>query len=344
MARKAFKSKRRSKGTKRHGQNMELRKIAKQGAFTTGTINKTTDHWFKTNQLTFDYNDEANFRGVIDAQHARSLAFRLPTASQMGYGEYDVTIRARPALGAVDPFDTTESVGTVKIRYVEPTITRMNALRELTQLEILDDTQDMMTVEGDDDSFEVVNPLLVLPQDTSEQSTSKDLKTGYRFGNKIIRFGFSSAGPDVKHQSSFTKNLNPHSDSDVSDSYENQKYCLLGGDADYFGVLARYEDYLNPVIANTQRMQEEKWAFPMTTLVCDGVTEQYGKIGYAVNGELLNAPTHTEMYDHTFRGIRALGGLIEVTVPDWYSHLESGANNDFQLEVILKTKKWTPMA
>ena len=333
--------------TKKQMQNKALRKIAKEGAFTTGTINKTDDHWFKSNTLTFDYNDENSWRAVIDAQHARALAFRLPTASQMGYGEYDVTIRARPALGAVDPFDTTESVGTCKIRYVEPTITRMNALREMIDLEILDDRQDMMTVEGTSDSFEVVNPLLVLPQDTSEQSTTKDLVTGYRFGNKIVRYGFSSAGPDVKHQSSFTKNLNPHSDSDVADSYESQKYCLLGGDDDYFGVLARYEDYLNPVVSGTQRQQEEQWAFPMTTQVCEGVTEQYGKLGYGVNGALLgggSAPNHVEMYDHTFRGIRALGGLIEVTVPDWYSHLETGANNDFQLEVILKTKKWVPLA
>jgi hypothetical protein len=335
------------KQTKKQLQNRALRKIAKEGAFTTGTLNRTDSHWFRSNNLTFDYNDENNWRAVIDAQHARALAFRLPTASQMGYGEYDLTVRARPALAAADPFDTTESVGTCKIRYVEPTITRMNALREMIDLEILDDKQDMNTVEGSSDTFEVVNPLLVLPQDTSEQSTSKDVKTGYRFGNKIVRYGFSSAGPDVKHQSSFTKNLNPHTDSDVSDNYESQKYCLLGGDADYFGVLARYEDYLNPIVADTQRMQEEKWAYPMTAQVCEGVTEQYGKLGYAVNGALLgggSAPNHTEMYEHTFRGIRATGGLIEVTVPDWYSHLETGANNDFQLEVILKTKKWVPMA
>jgi hypothetical protein len=342
----------RKRMTARKKQERNLRKLAKEGQFTLSTVNGTTASeatWCISNNLTWDYNDNGAWSAVIDGQHARSLAFATPTASQMGYGVYDVTVRAIAALGAIDPFDTTDGVGQVQLRYVEPTVTRMNALRELKTLEIMDDEDDIFSIEdGSSETAKPAHPLLTRPLDEDEDDASADIdaNTLGRMGRTIIRFGWNNEH-EVYRQSAFTKNLNPDVDKDVLDNYELQKYTLLGGDEDYFSVLKRYEDYLNPMIQSSgQRMQEEKWAYPMQTKVCATASQQFGKFGYIANGQSAGQSEldSFDLVEHTFTGVRALGGLMEVKIPEWYSHLETGANNDMQLEVTLHCKKWIPLA
>lgn len=337
-------------------QDAELRRMRSTGPYTCSTIATTTaGNWCRSSLNTFDYNFEGNYIALIDAQLARAEQFGQVANSQFGYGIYDVRISAMPT-SAVNPFNTNSSVGKVRLTHVQPSPMVFDALRELKKLEAWDDNQDAVTMNetGGNHSHPEVSPLLTMPIDWDEDSEGAGVASlNPTKGSKIIRFGYDESTMDVKYQSSFTVNLNPHSDDDVSDNYEKQKYTLMGYGDDHFGVLMRYEDHINPVVDDGVRRIEREWAYPMTDKLVARETRVEQPMFYSHNYEEdlniidLEIDWAYETQDQLaaeFKNVRAVGGLIKVGVPDWYSRFEAGNNNDFQLQVELTCKKWVPMA
>lgn len=301
----------------------------------------TMDYPFRLTDDRFDENDADTVRGVIDCEHARALAMGKQTASQFGYGIYDIEIMLRPNEDALSPALTKHSLGDVMLSYFPPTPLRMDALKHLKALEILDDAIDgVTTLDGTVDGV-AVNPLLSTPLDIDE-SAATDYDHKVAKGSKIIRFGWSGQAPYVCRQSAYTQNLNPDVDRDTNDAYEQQYYVLIGGDNEHFGILQRMEAAVNPIIDATgnQRLVEEEWAFPVSTSRVDYATRYYQPITWGLGDSNASSSVLTAK----FTGIAALGGLIGVGLPRFYTDQAGTENNDFDLTVVVKGRKWVPMA
>jgi hypothetical protein len=338
-------------------QDAELRRMRSTGSFkvsqTMHSGNTGTTAWTRANRTDFDYNDEGNFVGIIDAQLARANYHGMVAVSQFGYGTYDVKITAVP-FHEGDPYDTVPAVGKVRLDYVAPSPVKLDALRELKKLEALDDDQDFVTGEAYTDGFAEVNPLLTRPLNWHEETEGSAVASmNPTKGSKIIRFGYDEETPAIQYQSALTVNLNL--DGDVTDQAEKQKYTLMGNGYDHFGVLWRYEDHVNAPVDDGVRRVEREWAYPLVDRIVAQETTLEETLYYAHDREHeipdLNSPFDYDWAYETansksavFKNVVALGGLIKVTIPDWVSRFNTGSNNDFRLLVELTCKKWTPMA
>lgn len=329
----------------------DLWKHARTGSFQTsadcqpdpGNGNNTI--WFRTSDNTFQPSNSANWTGLIDAQHARSIVFGLQTASQFGFGVYDVDIDLVPSNNALNPEDSRVAFGQVQAQWVEPTPLRMQALTALKGLERMEDQNDIFAAASAGvNNNPAGNPLLSVgvaeDADTQEGTVKR--------GSRIIRFGWGAQQPQVYSQSSLSVDLN--SDGDVGDSSESQRYVLFGDDASYFGIMPRYEQSVNP-IKDGHRLVEHEWAFPTSSKKVEAVSSLRHMVVWAMNpkpensaGTNLPGGLHTQRA--SFRGIRALGGLIRLSMPEFATAAVGNlgtANNDFEVHVSLRCRSWTPM-
>lgn len=334
------------KQTKRSKQQADLRRHMNTGPFQYAEVITTyaagdvaalsdIDTPFRMNQNVFNESTEVNLRCILDCEHARSIVNGKMTASQFGYGVYDVRVFARPSTGAVNPDNSLSSLGYMKAHWYNPTPLRMDALRALKGVEIIDDLHaaDSATSDGRSDA----NPLLATPLDVAAL-TATTSQIVPKKGNKIIRFGFSGATPLVVRNSSYGLDLNL--DGDEDDTWEKQYYVLTGDATEYFGIFDRMENAVNPRTdaPGNPRLAVDEWAYPTHDEMVLGQSVSAAPLTWA-----LQQDGSADYLMAEFRGIHAVGGLISLTMPQWLSE-GSITNNDFDLVCHLSARKWVPLA
>ena len=296
------------------------------------------DHPFRMGETRFDENDHEQVSAVLDMEHARAIVMGKQTASQFGYGVYDVTVQAIVSTQALNPDSTENSAGAVTARWVHPTPLRMEALKALKGLERLDDDLDPFTSGNQlGANAPAVNPLLSLDVDTSEvvAEDTEQARTVTR-GSRIIRFGWDQSTPFVCRNSALSVNLNPWADGDTNDTWETQFYTLRGGGSGWFGILPRFEHSVNPLVEDGgQRLVQETWAYPVNNKMVDRSSNATQPLVWSVD------PTGANIVTAEFRNVHALGGLIALEIPEWVSR--GTGNNDFDLVVSVSARRWVSM-
>lgn len=296
------------------------------------------EHPFRMGPSRFDETDHEQVSAVLDLEHARAIVMGKQTASQFGYGVYDVTVQAIVSTEALNPDSTENSAGAVTARWVHPTPLRMEALQALKGLEREDDRMDPF-LSGNQlgENSPSTNPLLSLDIDTSEvvAEETEQARTVTR-GSRIVRFGWDQDTPFVCRNSALSVNLNPHADSDTYDAWETQHYTLTGGGMGVFSILPRFEHSVNPVVEDGgQRMVQETWAYPVSNRMVDSTSNSTQPLVWSVD------PTGANLVTAQFRNVHALGGLIALEVPEWISR--GTGNNDFDLVVSVSARRWVSM-
>lgn len=340
--------------TKAQSQRSELWSHARTGPFvavastveTNSSANQDNTRWARSTVNSFQPSNHNNVFVCLDGQHARSRVFGLQTGSQFGYGIYDVDVELVPSYSAVNPEDGRLAVAQIRANYVEPTPLRMDALRHLKAVERLEDLSDAFDSVSSNNDNRAVNPLLGVG--VSEDADTADAQT-HRKGQRIVRFGFDEFTPLIYAQSSLSVDLN--SDDDTGDFAETQFYTLRGDTNSHFGVLPRMEQAVNPRAGGAHEVTRT-WANPTNDQMVDDATYQQAQTVWALNPKLENSlGTNLDGGLHTvkaqFRGMRALGGLISLTVPEMFTAgVGSGmtANNDYELLITLRCRKWIPQA
>lgn len=359
--------------TKRQKQDAELREMVRSGPFqftdtaylvgpnpNDGTNEGFTDleHPIRWTQNSIDETDNDVVRGLIDGQHCRAIVNSLQTASQFGWGVYDVDFVLKPSDNAVNRDNTEPTVGQLTIHWMQPTPLRVEALRDLKALEILDDQFEAVADFENGQTFgnetpglaPEANPLLAIEIDEDEDDTNAEQRP--MKGSKIIRFGFGDTYPVVARQSAFTYNLNPSIDTDINDPYERQYYTLFGGSNHHFGIMARKEASVNPNKGG-HSLVEHEWRYPMRNQRVVGVSRQSQPLSWSLSQEGIFVDAGGDLTEFAngghdimvakFRGVIALGGLIGFTVPDLISE-GVDLNNDFDMYVNVRCRKWVGMA
>ena len=359
MARKTTARKTRGKRrTKASKQRSTLWNEARHGPFQTRDVmnevftSSNGNSWLRCSHGKFQPSNSGSVRIVLDAQHARARTFGLQTASQFGYGIYDVDVELVPSNAAINPEDSRLAHGEVNIRWIEPTPLRMDALKHLKSLERMEDSIQPFT--RDEGSSPEANPLLASALDDPSVMTdegSRPLK-----GSRIIRFGWKNDSPMVYRQSAITVDLN--TDGDTSDQYETQYYVLDTDDPEHFALMPRMESAVNPVGPEGTRLVDMTWAYPMSSTQVVGTSSLRRTVTFAVNPKFenglgTNLPGGIHQKVASFRGIRCIGGLMELTIPEFFTAaigatevppvvVPGTANNDFELVVNLRCRKWIP--
>lgn len=346
----------RRKKTKAQQQRTELWQHARTGPYqATATLVQHTDNtdngrWMRATHDHFQPSNNQDVRVVIDAQHARSRVFSLQTASQFGYGIYDLDVHLVASYDAVNPEDGRFASTQIRATYMEPTPLRMDALKALKGLERLEDSVDPFQADSaDHKDHQVVNPLLAVAMDDDADVASGMLNAPK--GNRIIRFTFADDSPRVYANSRLAVDLN--SDGDVGDNDEAKDYCLIGDAADNFAIMPRMEAAVNPAKSvQSGRLVDIEWKNPTNSFQVNNTTFVQEQAIWSQNikyentlGTNLSGGIHTE--HASFRGIRALGGLIELKIPEMFTAgLGTGgtANNDYEILVNLRCRKWVPLA
>lgn len=345
-------AKRKARKTKAQMQRSELWQHSRTGPFqaTASTVQQVTnefnDRWARSSMNHFQPSNHNNMRMLLDTQHARSRVFGLQTASQFGYGIYDIDVELVASYDAVNPEDGRFASTQVRANYIEPTPIRMDALKHLKGLERLEDRDDAFNSVSSSNDNSIVNPLLAVGID--EDAETADGQASVK-GQGIIRFTYSQYSPLVYANSQLSVDLN--ADDDVNDTYESQYYVLTGDHDNKFAILSRMESAVNP-LKDGHRYVQHTWANPTNDLRVDCATFVQDQAIWSQNikyensvGTNLQGGIHTKKA--TFRGLRALGGLIELTVPEMFtSGLGPGgsANNDYELLVSVRCRKWIPAA
>lgn len=347
----------RRKKTKAQQQRTELWQHARTGPFqATATLVQHTDNtdntrWMRSTAHHFQPSNHNDVRVVIDAQHARSRVFSLQTASQFGYGIYDIDVHLVADYDAVNPENGRFASTQIRATYMEPTPLRMDALKELKALERLEDMDDPFAAASAGQTGNDANKLLAVPMDVDADSATG--MTAAPKGNRIIRFTFADDNPLVYSNSQLTVDLN--ADGDVTDNEEAQSYCLIGDTDDFFAIMPRMEAHVNPAkSAQSGRLVDITWKNPTNSLQVNNTTfvqEQAiwsQNIKYEnVNPLAANLPGGIHTESATFRGIRAIGGLIQLSIPEMFTAgigPAATSNNDYELLVNLRCRKWIPLA
>jgi len=354
----------RRKKTKAQAQRSELWQHARTGPYqATATLvqhetNTDNTRWMRSTHHHFQPSNNQDVRVVIDAQHARSRVFGLQTASQFGYGIYDIDVHLVADYDAVNPEDGRFASTQIRATYMEPTPLRMDALKELKDLERLEDMDDPFAAASAGQTGNDANKLLAVPMDVDA-----DTGTGYQSstpkGNRIIRFTFADDNPRVFANSALTVDLN--ADGDVADSEESQDYVMIGDNTENFAIMPRMEAHVNPQKSpQSGRLVDITWKNPTNSQQVNDTTFVQEQAIWAQNIKTENAVgvnlpggIHTE--SATFRGIRAIGGLIQLTIPEMFTAgigytgtfpagVPGTANNDYELLVNLRCRKWIPLA
>lgn len=338
--------------TKAQLQRSELWQHARTGPYQARDVMNTIDShtvglsWLRSTHDHFQPSNANDVRIVVDAQHARAQTFGLQTASQFGFGVYDLDIELVPSNQAINPEDGRSAFGEVNVRWVEPTPLRMDALKHLKDLEKTEDQVSPFT--RDEGRAASANPLLSSALDESSVTTDDNVQAVR--GSKIIRYGWRADSPKVYRQSAITVDLN--TDGDVTDNYETQFYVLEQDDQDHFSILERMENAVNPMDAGGERMVVRQWAYPMSDNKVVATSNLRKQVTWALNlkpenSAGTNLPGGIHQQVASFRGMRAMGGLIEVTIPEFTTQAVGNAltaNNDYELIINLRCRKWIPMA
>lgn len=345
----------RRKKTKAQIQRSELWQHARTGPFQASaslvahTDNTDNQRWMRGTHDHFQPSNNQDVRVVIDAQHARSRVFSLQTASQFGYGIYDVDVHLVASYDAINPEDGRFASTQIRATYMEPTPLRMDALKELKGLERLEDMDDPFNSASAGQTGNDANKLLAVPMDVDADGGG--VQTAAPKGNRIVRFTFADDNPRVFANSAITVDLN--SDGDVTDNEESQDYVLIGDNADNFAIMPRMEAHVNPQKSTISgRLVDITWKNPTNSLQVNNTTYVQEQAIWAQNIKLENSNgtnlpggIHTE--HASFRGIRAIGGLIQLTIPEMFTAgigEFASANNDYEILVNLRCRKWVPLA
>lgn len=345
-------AKRKARKTKAQMQRSDLWQHSRTGPFQLhGSMVQQVDNtnnarWIRSTHDHFQPSNHASVRVLLDAQHARSRVFGLQTASQFGYGIYDIDVELVPSYDAINPEDGRFASTQIRANYVEPTSLRMDALKHLKGIERLEDRDDAFNSVSANNDNTIVNPLLAIGM--AEDADTAEGQNAVK-GQGIIRFGFHNNSPLVFANSTLSIDLN--SDDDVSDVYESQYYILTGDTENHFAVLARMEASVNP-LKDGHRYVQHTWANPTNDKRVDDVCFVQDQAVWGQNikyenslGDNLPGGIHTKKA--TFRGIRALGGLIELQVKEMFTAGVGEAltaNNDYEMAITLRCRKWIPAA
>ena len=338
--------------TKAQLQRSELWQHARFGPYQarstmdgTQSVSNEGGTWLRSTNDSFQPSNANNVRVLVDAQHARAQTFGLQTASQFGFGIYDLDIELIPSTQSINPEDGRSAFGEVNVRWVEPTPVRMDALKALKGLEKMED--DIQPFVRDEGRAASANPLLSSALDNAD--VTQDTAPQMVKGSKIIRYGWRRDSPQVYRQSTISVDLN--TDGDTTDNYENQLYVLEQGDEDHFSILDRMENAVNPKVTSTKRRVETEWAFPVFDRKVVSTSNLRKQVTWILNVKPenslgVNLPGGIHQQVASFRGLRALGGLIEITIPEFTTQAIGNppGNNDYELIVNLRCRKWIPMA
>lgn len=353
----------RRKKTKAQQQRSDLWQHARTGPYqATATLvqhedNTDNTRWMRSSHDHFQPSNNQDVRVVIDAQHARSRVFSLQTASQFGYGIYDVDVHLVASYDAVNPEDGRFASAQIRATYMEPTPLRVDALKELKSLERLEDMDDPFNAASAGQTGNDANKLLAVPMETDADTAYSQSATPK--GNRIIRFTFSDDSPRVFANSALTVDLN--ADGDITDVDEAKHYVLIGDNNDNFAIMPRMEAHVNPQKSTQSgRLVDITWKNPTNSLQVNNTTFVQEQAVWAQNikfentvGVNLPGGIHTE--HASFRGIRAIGGLIQLSIPEMFTAglgytgtfpagVPATANNDYELLVNLRCRKWVPLA
>lgn len=349
----------RRKKTKAQQQRSDLWNHARTGPFQASaslvqhTDNTNNVRWMRGTHDHFQPSNNQNVRVVIDGQHARSRVFGLQTASQFGYGIYDLDVHLVASYDAVNPEDGRFASTQIRATYMEPTPLRMDALKELKALERMDDDQSVFDSAASGDTHRITSKLLAAPINV-DADTAAGTVIAEPKGNAIIRFTFADDNPSVYANSALTVDIN--ADADTNDSYENQRYCLIGDTNEDFGIMPRMEQGVNPQASATSgRLVDQTWKNPTNSQQVNDTTYVQEQAIWSQNVKLenvlgTNLPGGIYTEHASFRGIRALGGLIQLTIPEMFTAgvggppVPSSANNDYEILVNLRCRKWVPLA
>ena len=350
----------RRKKTKAQQQRTELWQHARTGPFQIATSmvqqvpNDNNSRWMRSTHDKFQPSNHNSVRVVVDAQHARSQVMGLQTASQFGYGIYDIDVELVASYDAVNPEDGRFANAQIRASYVEPTPLRMDALKHLKGLERLEDRDDAFNSVSANNDNSNTNPLLAVgvAEDADVAEGQNSLK-----GQNIVRFSFSDSDPLVYANSTLSVDLN--ADDDIDDGWESRYYVLTGDTSTKFAILPRMEASVNP-LNDGQRYVQHTWANPTSNHQVDFVTFVQDQAIWSQNtkfenslGNNLPGGIHTQMA--RFRGIRAVGGLIQLSVKEMFTSAVGAtevagvpvpltANNDYEMLVTLRCRKWIPLA
>lgn len=308
-------------------------------------FNMTRGNWFACHDNTFS-ETTGTFRGLIDAQHAHAISKGRQTASQFGHGYYDLDLMIKPIsnLDERNPF-----YAEVHVQWMEPTPARYAALKALKDLERIEDSS--LDAALEDNAKPELNPLLSVAFATDADTIQRDpgLDTALPTkGSNIIRFGFDGSVPFVYRNSTIKLDMNANG---TYGTDEIRKYRLLDDDETLggftsFGIMPRYEASFNPILDGGSRSIDYEWAYPIsdnrclgTSTIRDQVMWAFGPQGPSGNGD----EDGFYIKQLNLRGIRALGGLIKVSVVEKASQGVASVEN-FTVMANLTCHEWTQMS
>lgn len=282
--------------------------------------------------------DHAFWRGIIDARHLQALQVGKQSLSQFGYGVYTVKIMIVPT-SLTDTDNHQHSLGYVNCEYVMPTQARFAALHHLKTLEKMQTDHTAVSTNFDGEK----HPLLVQNVDSSVMAPGSGIgavASGNK-GAKVIRFAYDGQ-TNVYGQSSYMSDLNQ--DGDFSDGNENKYYQLLSDSTHTFGILDRYEANINPLVDSGIHQVDVEWNKPLASTKVRGSSLQMQPITWSfgdegASGDMGVATTQQA----TFTNVEAIGGLIKITFPDFWSRGDAFENNDFEVWATVTQHKWVPM-
>jgi len=233
----------------------------------------------------------------------------------------------------------------------------MDALKELKALERLEDMDDPFAAASADQTGNDANKLLAVSMETDADTASTH--AGAPKGNRIIRFTFADDNPSVFANSALSVDLN--ADGDLNDVKELQRYTLIGDTSQDFAIMPRMEAHVNPQASpSSGRLVDITWKNPTNSRQVNDTTYVQDQAIWSQNikfenGVGTNLPGGVHTKSAQFRGIRAIGGLIQLSIPEMFTAgigasgvapaiIPGTANNDYELLVNLRCRKWVPLA
>lgn len=286
-----------------------------------------------------DEADHAFWRGIIDARHLQALQIGKQSLSQFGYGVYTVRIMIVPtSLTGSDNHQ--HSLGYVNCEYVMPTPARFAALAHLKTLEKMQSEHTAVSTNFDGE----LHPLLAQNVDQYDMAPGSGVGavgSGNK-GAKVIRFAFDGQ-TNVYGQGSYLSDLDQ--DGDFNSANEEKFYQLLDDGPHTFGILDRYETNINPLVDTGVHQVDIDWNKPLASTKVKGKTLQMQPVTWSFGDEGLSGDMGVATTQQaTFTNVEALGGIIKITFPDFFSRGDSFENNDFEVWATVTQHKWVPMS
>ena len=284
-----------------------------------------------------DESDHQDWVGIIDCQHLYARQVGRQAVSQFGHGKYTVKVMIWPNSTSDNSQHT---LGTIQAEWVMPTEERYAALAHLKTLE----AENTATLEGPGVLFDREDhPLLVTNLDvhTASAGTGESSVASGGKGAKVIRFTYDSE-QSVYGNDQFVVDLN--SDGNLAQANEIKDYTLMHDTDGHFGILGRYEAYINPLVDVNVHVVDKEWDKPLCSQQVWGYSKQIQPVSWSLGDEGGSGDLGVaRVQQATFSGIEALGGLIKIKIPELFSRGDTTENNDFDIYATVTCHKWTPM-